>query len=116
MNTTGLKALLKTKHNNIWSDFIPERKPLPAIAYSHITSGGSRLLKGTRTGLFDTWRILVVAKTSLECQNIITALKTLDNTNDDNFKNIFVVADGKITTDPSDKTRTFFIDIKTYDI
>ena len=115
MNTIGFTKLLEGKVNRVYADFVPEKKTLPAVAYSHLSNGGSRLLKGSRTGLFDTWRVMIVCKTRTECDALLLTLSELDNTKSADFMNVFVIADGGIQAQPEDKTRTAFIDIKTYD-
>ena len=114
MNIRGVKALLLTKTTNVWSDFLPEKKPKPAVVFTHIANGGSRGMSGGRERLFDTWRIMVIATSKAQCQTLANSIKQVDNTNDLNFKNIFVLADGSIPSQPDDKTHSFYVDIKTY--
>ena len=115
MNTIELTKLLKsTTGKTVYIDFIPEKKPLPAVVYSHIADGFSRVLKGGKSGNWDTWRVLCIGRSRTEIQALKTAIKSLDNTKSDYFSNIFVVAEGNIPARPEDKTRTAFVDIKTY--
>ena len=117
MNESGFKNLLSSVSGSVtvWTDFVPEKRPLPAIAYTHITNSGERLLKGSRYGLRDTWRVMVVAKTRSEYKAIIDAIKDLDNTSSEDFKNIFVISDGGIPSQPEDKAKVAYIDLRTYD-
>ena len=114
MNTIGFATLLKTKTPRVYADFVPEKKQIPAIAFTHIANGGSRVLKGNRSGLWDTWRILIVGSNRTESEALQKELESLDNTSSPEFKNILVMATGGIPALPDDKTRTAFIDIKTY--
>lgn len=114
MNTIGLTALLKTKSPDVYADFIPEKKPLPSVAFTHISNGGVRLLKGSRSGLWDTWRILIVGKTRKQSEDLQKEILKLDNTSSSDFTNVLVIAEGRVPALPDDKTRTTFVDIKTY--
>lgn len=115
MDIVGLTTLLKTKTTStVYADFIPEGKELPAVSFTHIANGGSRILKGHRTGLWDTWRVLIVGKNRSEIKSIADQIKTVDNASSDDFQRIFVMSDGGIPALPDDKTRTSFVDIKTY--
>lgn len=114
MNTIGFTSLLKTKTNNVYADFVPEKKPLPAVSFTHLANGGSRILKGNRSGLWDTWRVMCIGKNRSESESIAKSIKELDNSKSSDFNNIFVIADGNVTASPEDKTRVSYVDIKTY--
>ena len=114
MNTIGFTALLKTKATRVYADFVPEKKTLPAVSYTHIANGGDRILEGSRSGLWDTWRVMIVGSSRGDSEDLLALIKTLDNTSTAAFPNVLVLADGNITASPDDKIRTAFVDIKTY--
>ena len=114
MNTIGMTALLKTKTARVYADFVPDGKTLPAVAYTHVSDGFTRVLKGEKSGLWDSWRILIVGNDRAESETLQNLLKELDNTSSVDFKNIFVIAAGNLSAAPEDQTRTAYVDIKTY--
>jgi len=116
MNRIGMKNLLSAVVDEaVWIDFVPEKKTIPAVTYTHLANGGIRKLKGSRAGLWDTWRVLAVGNNRTESDAILAKLKTLDNTDNADFKSVFILADGDIPAQPEDKEFRAFVDLKTYD-
>lgn len=121
MNTNGLVSLIKANLSTqtaVYMDFIPEKKSLPAISYSHIANGNIRLQNGNRTGVWDTWRIIIVGNKSkyTSAQAIHSELvKNLDNTSSADFKNSFVIYADKVPMTQDDPTVSYVVDIRTYD-
>lgn len=116
MNNIGMTALLKTKVNNVWADFVPEGKPLPAVSFTHVANGADRILKGKKVGEWDTWRVIVQCKNSKDRDTTADLLKELDNTNSIHFKNVFVVSAGNLQAMPNDKLRNAYVDLRTYEV
>ena len=115
MNIIAFKALLETKTtDDVYIDFVPEGKTIPALSFTHITDGWLRILNGHKSGVWDSWRVLIVGNSRAECDAILTSLDELDNTKSNDFSKVFIMAKGNLISSPSDKTRTAFLDIKTY--
>lgn len=117
MNRIGLRELLVNTLGagiDVYPDYVPEGQNVPAVAYTHISNGSTRTVKGNSVGNYDTWRISVVGNSRAECDTVVTTLKNLDNTKDDNFQNVFVLFDGDVPVSPDDAFRYSFVDIKTY--
>lgn len=114
MNSKGFKALLDTKAERVYIDFVPEGKTLPAVSFTHVGDASARILNGNKSGGWDTWRVMIIGKNRTQTNEIRDSLLLLDNTTSQHFKNIFVMAEGNIPARPEDATRTAFVDIKTY--
>lgn len=115
MNTVAFKRLLKTKISEVvYADFVPEGKALPAVAFTHVADGFTRILNGNKSGLWNTWRVMCVGANRAESELLAEKLKELDNTSSTDFQNVFIIAEGNTPASPEDKTRTAFVDIKTY--
>jgi len=117
MNRVGFRALILSVLDNekVYIDTLPEKKPTPALTYSHITGNASRILSGKRVNSWDTWRVRIIGTDRAKNDAIIDKLMTLDNTNDSNFKNVFVETIQAVPSDPDDKYVSSFIDFRTYD-
>lgn len=119
MNESAFKNLITstiTSDVKVWADFVPEQREKPAISYSHITSGSSRALNGNKINAWDSWRILAVGEfATSQSQELIDELRLMDNTSNDDFKNVFVISEGGIPVLPDDKIKASFIDVRTYD-
>mgnify|MGYP000625086044 CR=1 FL=1 len=117
MNRDGIRALILDTLNNdikVYPDYVPERKPLPAITYTHIANNSDRRLDGDKTGGRDSYRIRVISESRSEGDAIIDQLQSMDNTSNDNFKNIFVLTVTDNIADPDDRTFMAFVDIQVF--
>lgn len=117
MNRSGFLQLIKSViiKQVVWPDVVPEGETIPAASYSHIVGGGSRLLDGKKVNEWDTWRVIASGKNRGQCDEIISLLKTLDNTKDNNFKNIFVISEQSVPSEPDDSVFSAFVDFRTFD-
>ena len=120
MNQAGVVSLIKgvlSSPKSVYADFVPENKSLPAITYSHVGNGFTRIHNGRKTGKWDTWRIRVIGDRSkyLDCQAVRDELLAMDNISTDDFTNCYVIMDGKVPSQPEDETIVYYLDIRTYD-
>ena len=117
MDRISFRALLLTKivDQKVWADVVPEEKTLPAIAYTHIVSGGERLLDGIKVNEWDNWRVIAIGNSRAECDAMTLLLEELDNTDTDTFKTIYIENTQSISSEPDDATFRNFVDIRTYD-
>lgn len=114
MNRVGFKELIETVANGkkVWIDVVPEKRPLPAFTYSHITGGGSRILSGKRVNQWDTWRVRVIGTDRYQTDAMINDLKGLDNSSSEHFKNVFIDTIQAVPSEPDDKTVSSFVDFR----
>lgn len=117
MNSTAFRsAILSVVSVPVWEDFIPEKKPKPAVSYSHISNGGSRVLNGKKVSEWDTWRIVITVDKSNDIRDsIIDQISGLDNTTNPDFKRMFVLNEQKIPSQPEDDFKAAMIDFRVYD-
>lgn len=98
----------------VYPDVIPEGVKMPSASYSHITGNGSRILNGEKVNQWDTWRVIISGESRGDCDKAIALLKKLDNTKNQNFKNIFIQVIQDIPSLPDDDLHSSFVDFKTY--
>lgn len=118
MNRPAFLQLIESVITNqeVFIDILPEDEPVPACTYSHIVSGGSRLLNGVKTNEFDTWRVRVIGNNRAECDASTGLLKSLDNTRTADFKRILVTTVQGVPSLPDDDYVSSFVDFKTFDV
>lgn len=115
MNLEAINALIKVHTTvGVHSDFVPEKASLPAVAYTQLSYAGDRVLSGKTAGNWNSWRIMVKAKTRREVQNVINELETLDGVSDVNYQSVMMLYSGIVPALPDDKVYTGMVDIRTY--
>ena len=116
MNGIAFKNLIASVSGTVkvYPDFIPEKNSLPAIQYTHIAEGSSRVLSGNKSGVWNTWRVIAVGNNNAERTALFESLQALDNSKNEDFSNVFIIAQSNLPYTPEDKTRSLFVDIKTY--
>lgn len=117
MNDIGLSNLVRGVVDvQVWADFVPEKKPFPAVAYIHIANlPATRLLGGNRDSNSDTWRLSIITENYDDRDIILGQLKTLDNSFSNDFKNVFIISETNEPADPNLEVIRAFIDLKTVD-
>jgi|TARA_R110000764_G_scaffold231623_2_gene323328 hypothetical protein len=117
MNDEKVYSLLSSSAScDVYRDFIPEGATLPAISFVDITHAFSRVLDGSKTNKFDTWRLSLVCENSTDMSALVNEIETIDNTSTDEFQRIFVIY--KNSDPQSDVDQGFYrstIDLKTYE-
>ena len=118
MNRPAFLQLIESVITNqeVFIDILPEDESVPACTYSHIVSGGSRLLNGEKTNEWDTWRVRIIGNNRAECDASIELLKPLDNTRSADFKRILVTTAQGVPSLPDDDYVSSFVDFKTFDV
>lgn len=117
MNRPAFVELIESAIGDIqlWVDTVPEEEEIPALTYTHITDGGTRLLNGKMTGTWDTWRVRVVGKNRADSDDVIAMLKALDNTSNDNFQRVTIRSIQAVPSQPEDIYVSSLLDFKTFD-
>ena len=101
---------------DVWVDFVPEKKPYPAVTYTHVSNPPSkRLLNGNKDANSDTWRVSVITESYDDRETILAQLKTLDNSFSNDFKNVFIISTHPEPADPNLDLIRAFVDFKTID-
>lgn len=99
-----------------WSDFVPEKEPLPAVSFIHISSPITRILDGSKTGKYHTWRVSLFANTDAELKGLVNQLESLDNTSNSDYQKVFVLFTKRLPNDSEDqKFFSAIVDIQTYE-
>jgi len=117
MNDVKFYSLISSAVScDVYRDFVPEGIALPAISFVDITHAFNRVLDGSKTNKFDTWRLSLIAENSTDMQTLVNEIETIDNTSTDGFQRIFVIYRN---SDPqSDIDQGFYrstIDLQTYE-
>lgn len=117
MNTIGMNQTLVDvlSEKDVYPDYVPEGVDLPAVAYTHVSNSGGRLVSGVRMGVTDTWRINVVAEDADQLKTFMDKVIGLDNSGNEYFQRIFVLTYRVIPTEPEDDLFYGFVDFRTYD-
>jgi len=101
---------------DVYRDFVPEGVNLPAISFVDITHAFSRILDGSKTNKYCTWRLSLICENSEDMGTLVNQIETIDNTSTDEFQRIFVIYRN---SDPqSDIDQGFYrstIDLQTYE-
>lgn len=115
MNLEAISALIKAHTTaGVHSDFVPEDASLPAVAYTQLSYAGDRTLNGKTAGSWDSWRIMVKAKTRREVQSMVNQLEAMDGISDVNYQSVMMLYSGIVPVLPDDKIHTGIVDIRTY--
>ena len=117
MNDEKFYSLLSSIAScDVYRDFVPEGVNLPAISFVDITHAFSRILDGSKTNKYCTWRLSLICENSEDMGTLVNQIETIDNTSTDEFQRIFVIYRN---SDPqSDIDQGFYrstIDLQTYE-
>lgn len=108
-------ALLKAGLSvEVWDSVVPEAEALPAVAVSNVANPSSRTLAGTKTKNMHVYRVSVVAYKQSDLEATMKELEDMDNSSDNNFKNVFtqwVNTEAKL---PDEPVRRAFYDLTLY--
>lgn len=116
MNTKAFYALIKSAVGTtfVYPDFVPEGKDLPAVSYTHIANSNIKELKGKVAGEWDSWRIIITAKTRSDIDTLINALKALNGTSNEDYQFVSLLTYGSTPASPDDDLRAAYIDFRVY--
>lgn len=108
-----LVATLRTAFTgvSIYSDFVPENEPMPAISYSNVTYLSGRVLSGRKTRRQTVWRVMLVSNDDDEVESMLGTILTLDNTSNEYFQRVFVEVVNREQKLPLEPTRRIFVDM-----
>ena len=92
MNDANFYSMLSSLAScDVYRDFVPEGATLPAISFVDITHAFSRVLDGSKTNKYSTWRLSLIVENSTDMLTLVNELETIDNTSTDKFQRIFVI-------------------------
>lgn len=89
---TALIALLKTTLGSgitVYSGTIPEGVTKPCVGVSMVSNSDVRVIKGSKHGNAQVYRVTIFAPTESQIDTILDTLETLDNTKNADFQRIF---------------------------
>jgi len=89
---TALIALLKTTLGSgitVYTGTVPEGVDKPCVSVSMVSNSDVRVIKGSKHGNTQVYRVTVFAPLESQIDTILDTLETLDNTVNDNFQRIF---------------------------
>ena len=88
----ALIALLKTTLGSgitVYTGTVPEGVDKPCVSVSMVSNSDVRVIKGSKHGNNQVYRVTVFAPLESQIQSILDTLETLDNTVNDDFQRIF---------------------------
>ena len=89
---TALMALLKTTLGSgitVYTGTVPEGVDKPCVSVSMVSNSDVRVIKGSKHGNTQVYRVTVFAPLESQIDTILDTLETLDNTVNDDFQRIF---------------------------
>ena len=89
---TALIALLKTTLGSgitVYTGTVPEGVDKPCVSMSMVSNSDVRVIKGSKHGNTQVYRVTVFAPLESQIDTILDTLETLDNTVNDDFQRIF---------------------------
>ena len=89
---TALIALLKTTLGSgitAYTGTVPAGVVKPCVGVSMVSNSDVRVIKGSKHGNTQVYRVTVFAPLESQIDTILDTLETLDNTVNDNFQRIF---------------------------
>lgn len=89
---TALISLLKTALGSgitVYSGTVPEGVTKPCVSVSMVSNSDVRVIKGSKHGNTQVYRVTVFAPLESQIDTILDTLETLDNTVNDDFQRIF---------------------------
>ena len=89
---TALIALLKTTLGSgitVYTGTVPEGVDKPCVSVSMVSNSDVRVIKGSKHGNTQVYRVTVFAPLESQIDAILDTLETLDNTVNDAFQRIF---------------------------
>ena len=89
---TALIALLKTTLGSgitVYTGTVPEGVDKPCVSVSTVSNSDVRVIKGSKHGNTQVYRVTVFAPLESQIDTILDTLETLDNTVNDDFQRIF---------------------------
>ena len=73
----------------VYTGVIPEGVTKPCVSVSMVSNSDNRVIKGSKYGNSQVYRVTVFAPTEAEIETILDTLETLDNTKSSDFQRIF---------------------------
>lgn len=91
MNTALISLLKNTLGSGItvYSGTVPEGVTKPCVSVSMVSNSDVRVIKGSKHGNTQVYRVTVFAPLESQIDTILDTLETLDNTVNDDFQRIF---------------------------
>ena len=89
---TALIALLKTTLGSgitVYTGTVPEGVDKPCVSVSMVGNSDVRVIKGSKHGNTQVYRVTVFAPLESQIDTILDTLETLDNTKNADFQRIF---------------------------
>ena len=89
---TALIALLKTTLGSgitVYTGTVPEGVDKPCVSVSMVSNSDVRVIKGSKHGNTQVYRVTVFAPLESQIDTILDTLETLDNTKNADFQRIF---------------------------
>lgn len=89
---TAIIALLKTTLGSgitVYTGTVPEGVDKPCVGVSMVSNSDVRVIKGSKHGNTQVYRVTVFAPLESQIDTILDTLETLDNTVNDDFQRIF---------------------------
>lgn len=96
-------------------DFVPDKKPLPAVSYQHVSHSAARLLDGTKSGQSDTWRMALVVDNIDDMGPLVNSVESLHNIITNDYQRVFVRVVSGQSQDIDQPNRQTLVDVQTYE-